>query len=97
MGILESLENLNVTNECFCDIIEEIINEISNKKIGNKTTGTNKFIDFLRDQVDKIEDREEKEQAKTEVVKYEHKVNPQISRIENKVIKRIVDGKDQRK
>lgn len=88
MGILDSLKVLNVTETCLYDIMEEIINEISDKKIGDNVAGISKYIEYLRDQVEQIKDKEEKEQAKTEVVRYEHKINPQINRITNKVVKR---------
>ena len=88
MGILDSLKVLNVTEMCLYDIMEEIINEISDKKIGDNVAGISKYIEYLRDQVEQIKDKEEKEQAKTEVVRYEHKINPQINRITNKVVKR---------
>ena len=55
--------------------MEEIINEISDKKIGDNVAGISKYIEYLRDQVEQIKDKEEKEQAKTEVVRYEHKIN----------------------
>lgn len=75
MGILDTLKVLNVTETCLYDIMEEIINEISDKKIGNNVAGISKYIEYLRDQVEQIKDKEEKEQAKTEVVRYEHKIN----------------------
>lgn len=89
MGILENLQNLEVTRGCYCDIIEEIINEISRSNVSKKAAGMSKYIEFLRDQADKIEDRDEREKAKTEVVKYEHRINPQIARPEKKVEKKI--------
>lgn len=75
MGILDTLKVLNVTETCLYDIMEEIINEISDKKIGDNVAGISKYIEYLRDQVEQIKDKEEKEQAKTEVVRYEHKIN----------------------
>ena len=77
-----------MTNECFCGIIEEVINEVSKKYKSQKVTDSRKYIQFLRDVVDRIEDRGEREAAKTELIKQEHKTFPKIDKIEKKEMER---------
>ena len=89
MQIIEDLLNLNVTNECLRDIMEEIINETTKKLRSDKITDSSKYIQFLRDAVDRIEDRGEREKAKTELVRQEHKTFPKLINLETKEIERI--------
>ena len=95
MNIFESLENLQVSEECFNDIlsiVEEIINEVSRGEVGKRIQKALEEIDKKAEKVDNKEG-EEKEEAKTELVKYSHEQLPKIDRITNKVIDRIEKGK----
>ena len=70
MDIFESLENLNVSEECFDDImgiVEEIINEVSDRKIRkcsdikkDRSKILSKIVDNSRNQID-VDNKEGKE------------------------------------
>lgn len=71
------------------DLMEEIINEVSDKfKLKGIGSGVDKF-EKMRDNADKEEDPKKKEKLETEAIKYGHKVNVQIDKINNKQKKRI--------
>ena len=89
MKIIDDVLNLNVTNECLRAIMEEIINETTKKFRSGKITDSSKYIQFLRDAVNRIEDRNEREQAKTELVRQEHKTFPKLVNLETKEIDKI--------
>ena len=60
MDIFESLENLNVSEECFDDILiltEEIINEVSNRKVLNTYNQRVKNVSTIKSKLNNYEQK----------------------------------------
>ena len=100
MNIFESLENLNVSEECFQSILsiaEEIINEVSDKKYREK-------IEELRDGIKRAEEFKKntkddiiKDKLDNAIISQEHRLNVSQDKYEDRIIKREKEKYDKNK
>lgn len=88
MNIFERLENLNVSEECFNDIVQTVINELKHETVGRAVDQA------YRDHEDKIRDLERQYKSPTapddiDTLYANHLLNGEIGAEEEKFEKRM--------